>query len=72
MHAHLTQNDTGTIPPSIPVTTFLTNPSHRIKVMPAPIFALAKQVSKNSRQYKKMDTWRIKNTEDTTFTKTET
>ena len=50
----------GKLPPPIPVTTSLTNPSHHIKIMSAPIFALAKGVGKNSRQDKKMDTRRIK------------
>ena len=60
MRAHLTHDGKYKLPTPIPVPTFFVDPSHRIKVMYVPIFALAKGVSKNPRQCKKIDALRLK------------
>ena len=42
MRAHLTHDGKGKLPPHTPVLSFLADPSHRTKVISAPIFALEK------------------------------
>ena len=62
MRAHSTHDGKGKLPTHIPLPTFLADTRHRIKVISAPIFALAKGESKNPRQCKKIDAPRMKNT----------
>ena len=47
IRAHLIHDGKGKLPPHIPITTFLADLSHCIKVIAAPILALEKGASKN-------------------------
>ena len=55
MRAYLTHDDNSKFFPRITVPTFLTDPSHRIKVIFSPIFTLTKGATKNPRQCNKID-----------------
>ena len=54
MRAHLQHDGKCKLPPHIPIPTFLTEPSHRIKVMSTPIFELAQGTTKDPRKCKKL------------------
>ena len=62
VRSHLEYEGTGKVklPPHIPTSGILADPSHCVKVMSSPIFKLAEGITKNSRKCIKIDALRIK------------